>query len=74
MTCAPYENKDDATIDELWEFCYNNFQKRFLLATYSKSATTVEEENALGILAGHAYAILDIQEVLNRSNQKARIL
>ena len=60
LTGAPYENKDECTVDELWTFLWESYMKRFLLTCYTKSTETTEEENQLGILSGHAYAILKL--------------
>lgn len=60
LTGAPYENKDECTVDELWTFLWDCYLKKFLLTCYTKSTATTEEENQLGILSGHAYAILKL--------------
>lgn len=63
LTGAPYENKDECSAEELWEYCFVRFKKGYMLTCYTKSTTTMEEENNLGILSGHAYAILNMVEV-----------
>lgn len=66
LTGAPYENKDDCTADELWDYLWNYLQEGFLMTCYTKTTDKTEEENALGILSGHAYAILHLAKVTDK--------
>lgn len=55
LTGAPYENKDDGTADELWQYMWENYKKSkwitfilpltdFLLTCYSMNADMDDEE------------------------------
>ena len=48
--------------------------KNYLFTCYTKETTVREEENQLGILAGHAYAILDNQEVIDSTGKLQKIV
>jgi hypothetical protein len=65
-------HSDDCTADEFWTFLWNS--KDFMMTCYTKTTATTEEENALGILSGHAYAILQIAAVVDNDGKNARIL
>ncbi len=59
LTGASYQNRDQLTIDQFWDYITENDKKGYILTCYTKSTNVREEENQLGILAGHAYSILD---------------
>ncbi|EGR28521.1 hypothetical protein IMG5_173770 [Ichthyophthirius multifiliis] len=67
LTGAPYQNLDSNNPDEVWNYLiqHDNNGKSDILICYTKSAHIKEEQNKLGILAGHAYSILDIKQIFD---------
>lgn len=74
LTGAPYENFEGLCTDDLWTKLNDSSKQGFLLTCYSKATMQTEEENELGILSNHAYAILQLAAVKDNQNQNARIL
>ncbi|CAD8089733.1 unnamed protein product [Paramecium primaurelia] len=74
LTGAPYENKESGSAQEFWEYCEQNHAQGFLLTAYTKEAELINHENELGLLAGHAYAILKLANVLDQNNKLCRIM
>ncbi|CAD8104986.1 unnamed protein product [Paramecium sonneborni] len=74
LTGAPYENKENGSAQEFWDYCEQNHEQGFLLTAYTKEAELVNHENELGLLAGHAYAILKLANVQDSNNKICRIM
>lgn len=64
LTGAPYDSKESSDPDVMWKYIKESNDKNYLLTCYSKSTEVREEKNALGIVSGHAYSILDAREVV----------
>ena len=73
LTGAPYDFLESEDSDEVWEYVKNSNDRQYLLTCYTKSTETREEKNPLGIVSGHAYSILDAQEVITTEG-KERII
>ena len=52
----------------------NSFFLGFILTCYTKTTEIIEQENELGILSGHAYAILDLRKVVGSDMIEDRII
>ena len=63
LTGAPYENKDEGSPQDFWDYIKTMDDKGFILTCYTKKTERIEEENELGLISSHAYSILDKQEV-----------
>lgn len=74
LTGAPYENIDNVSADEFWNFLTKYDKHGYILTCYTKCTDIREEENQLGILAGHAYSILDTELVFDQFKNQCRIL
>nr|QBH22547.1 calpain family cysteine protease [Philasterides dicentrarchi] len=80
LTGAPYENLDrDSNLsnqemaEQYWNYVRKHDKDRYIMTCYTDSTDVVEEENDLGLLSGHAYSILDAQEVQDNRGVKAKI-
>lgn len=57
---------EDATCEEVWERMYNSFLKGDVVLTIGTGKMTDLEEQGLGLVSEHDYAILDMQEIDGR--------
>ena len=60
--------------DALWKFLHSAELKNWIICTGTNATAIREQENELGIQAGHAYSILNSVEVTQDSGRKARIV
>ena len=75
LTGAPYDRIDDwDNLDASWEKIVTADKNKNVLTCFTRSGKTVEEKNSLGIVQGHAYSILDVQEVIDSRGRRARLL
>jgi len=58
LTGAPYENLNEGTDDEFWNYILENDKKQFVLTCYTKEGQS-QEAHDVGLVEGHAYAILN---------------
>lgn len=75
LTGAPYdriENFDN--MDEAWSQLKEANAKQFMLTCFTYSGRTVEEKKEQGIVSGHAYTILDVQNVIDSRGNPRRIV
>lgn len=63
LTGAPHDFLESSNPEEVWRYIMDSEASQYLLTCYTKSTDIREEKNPLGIVSGHAYSILDAQEV-----------
>ena len=74
LTGAPYDCLESSDADQIWNYIDESNRKNYLLTCYTKSTNIREEQNPLGIVAGHAYSILDAREVTLSDGSRERII
>jgi hypothetical protein len=77
LTGAPYLRLTDelqADPSGSWSKIWNANKKGHVITCYTKSAQTVEEKSSTGIVSGHAYSLIDCQEVVDSRGRQARIV
>lgn len=75
LTGAPYDRVEDfANLDAAWQKMFDANLKNYILTCFTKSTAIREEKSATGIVAGHAYSILDVRDIINSQGNPARVL
>ena len=75
LTGAPYEYACDFDdLSAVWKKLLNYNDTNFIFVGWTKSTTVVEEKSASGLVSGHAYSILNVQEVKDSTGKLARIM
>ena len=75
LTGAPFERiADFKNLDDAWKKMMAANSQNFILTCFTKSTQISEEKNSIGIVSGHAYSLLDIQEIRDSRGRPARIM
>lgn len=75
LTGAPYDRIEDfADLDAAWKKLSDGNDNRYMITCFTKSTDVVEEKNDMGIVAGHAYTILDVRDILDARGKPARVI
>jgi hypothetical protein len=75
LTGAPFERIDDfKNVEAAWKRVMDANNKNYVLTCFTKSTQIREEKSTTGIVSGHAYSILDVQEIIDSRGQRAKLL
>jgi hypothetical protein len=77
LTGAPYdriENFEKQDLNEVWATIVNANMKKYMLTCFTRSTEVTEEKSDTGLVSGHAYTILDAQNVIDSRGKPARIV
>ncbi len=75
LTGAPYDRIEDfSDLDAAWEKLRSANTKQYMLTCFTKSTEVTEEQSDEGMVYGHAYTILDVQDIVDSRNQPGRII
>ncbi|KRX04560.1 hypothetical protein PPERSA_04375 [Pseudocohnilembus persalinus] len=58
---------------EFWNFVSKNFRNEYVITCYTEMTGKQDQENALGLLSGHSYAILRAEQVVSSAGKSERI-
>ena len=75
LTGAPYDRVEEwDDLDASWRKLAEANERRFMLTCFTKSTEIIEEQNAEGIVFGHAYTILDVRDIIDSRGIPARVI
>lgn len=75
LTGAPYDRIEDFNdLDAAWKKLSDANSRRYMITCFTKSTDVVEEKNDMGIVAGHAYTILDVRDIIDTRGRPARVV
>ncbi len=75
LTGAPYDRVEDfSDLNAAWAQIKEANTKQYMLTCFTKSTQITEEKSGEGLVAGHAYTILDVRNIIDSRGQPARIL
>ena len=75
LTGAPFERISDfKNVEEAWGKIKTANAQNFVLTCFTKSTQIQEEKNTIGIVSGHAYSLLDVQDVIDSRRRPAKLL
>lgn len=75
LTGAPFERIENfSNLDNVWTKLLKANSKNYILTCFTKSTSINEEQDKLGIVYGHAYSILDVEDIVDSRGKAARVL
>lgn len=75
LTGAPYDRIEDfSDLNAAWKKLANANDKHYMITCFTRSTEVVEEKNDMGIVAGHAYTILDVRDIIDARGAPARVI
>lgn len=75
LTGAPYERIEDLKdINETWQKLVAFHAQNFILTCFTKTTSVPEEKLQEGLVAGHAYSILNVVQTVDANGNLARLV
>ena len=75
LTGAPYYRIEDfSDLNDAWNKLFKANEMRYMITCFTKSTAITEEKHETGIVAGHAYTILDVRDIIDARGRPARVI